>query len=90
MLVVFISAEFIQISAGLAYPWYMAVILCDIGVFVGATLIFLLVRTTKFNGEIFKKSSDKINNFSSSNSRRIPIVHPRYDSMPRMLRRRAL
>ena len=65
MLVVFISAEFIQISAGLSYPWYIAVVLCDIGVFIGATLIFYLVRMTKFDSSIFQKSADKINSYSS-------------------------
>lgn len=33
MVVVFISAEFIQISAGLTYPWYIAWGLCTLGVF---------------------------------------------------------
>ena len=44
MIVVFLSAEFVQISAGLVYPWYLAILICDIGVCLGATLIFILVR----------------------------------------------
>ncbi|MBO4323121.1 MAG: hypothetical protein J5836_00515, partial [Clostridia bacterium] len=31
MIVVFIPAEFIQISSGMSYPWYIALILCDLG-----------------------------------------------------------
>ena len=61
MVVVFISAEFIQISASISFPWYISVILLDFGVFIGANLIYLLVRAFKFDGSMFSKSSDKIN-----------------------------
>ena len=44
MVVVFIPAEFIQISSGLSYPLYAAVPLCDLGVCLGASAIFALVR----------------------------------------------
>lgn len=64
MIVVFISAEFIQISAGLSYPWYIAAGLCLLGVTVGATLIFMLVRIAKFDTKTFAKSTDKINEIS--------------------------
>ena len=65
MVVVFISAEFIQISAGLSYKWYIASGLCLAGVFLGASLIFLLVRIAKFDTKTFAKSTDKINEISS-------------------------
>ena len=48
MVVVFIPAEFIQISSGLAFPWYAAVPLCALGVFLGCSLIFLLVKLWNF------------------------------------------
>ena len=60
MVVVFISAEFIQISAGLAFPWYIAVPLCTLGIFIGASVIYLLVNSLKFDSSIFQKSTNKI------------------------------
>ena len=60
MVVVFISAELVQIPAGICYPWYISVFLLDLGVFIGATLIFLLVRLLKFDSRIFKNTSNKI------------------------------
>ena len=48
MVVVFIPAEFIQISAGLAFSWRIAVPLCVLGVFAGASLIYLLVHFWNF------------------------------------------
>ena len=65
MVVVFISAEFIQISSGLSYPWYIAWGLCTLGVFLGASIIFLLVRIAKFDTSTFSKSTDKIVELSS-------------------------
>lgn len=64
MVVVFISAEFIQISAGLTYPWYIAASLCSCGIFLGSTIIYLLCTMTKFDSSIFKKSTDKINEYT--------------------------
>jgi len=55
MVVVFIPAEFIQLSSGMAYPWWMAIILCDIGVALGASIIYFLVNVFKFKGDIFSK-----------------------------------
>ena len=60
MVIVVISAEFIQVSAGLTYPWYIAILLCDLGVFLGATIIYIFVNAFKFDGAMFKKSSEKI------------------------------
>ena len=64
MVVVFISAEFIQISAGLAFPWYIAVPLCTLGIFIGASVIYLLVNSLKFDSSIFQKSTNKIESLS--------------------------
>ncbi len=63
MVVVFIPAEFIQISSGLSYPFPLALLLCDLGVCLGATIIFILVRTFKIQNDAYdrrKKTIDKI------------------------------
>ena len=64
MVVVFISAEFIQISAGISYKWYIAAPLCSAGIFLGATIIYLLCNLTKFDSSMFKKQNDKIQNIN--------------------------
>ena len=55
MVVIFIPAEFIQLSSGMSYPWWLALILCDLGVIFGSSVIFFLVRVFKFNGNVFGK-----------------------------------
>lgn len=55
MVVVFIPAEFIQISSGLSYPFPLALILCDVGICLGATIIFLLVRVFRFSSDAARK-----------------------------------
>ena len=60
MVVVFIPAEFIQISSGLSYPFYIALILCDIGVCLGATIIFVLVRAFRFRNEAYERRKKTI------------------------------
>lgn len=60
MIVVFVSAEFIQVAASISYPWWMAILLCDLGVFVGATAIYYLVNLFKFDTSFVSKSSSKI------------------------------
>ena len=55
MVVVFIPAEFIQISSGLSYPFWIAVLLCDLGVCLGATIIYVLVRVFRFDSQQFDK-----------------------------------
>lgn len=65
MIVIFIPAEFIQVSSGLSYPFYIAAPLCDLGVCLGATIIFLLVRTFRFNTGKSRKTSEQIEQISS-------------------------
>ena len=65
MVVVFIPAEFIQISSGLSYPFYVALILCDLGVCLGATIIFILVRTFKIQNESYEKRKKTIDRLAS-------------------------
>ena len=57
MVVIFIPAEFIQLTSGMSYPWWLAIVLCDIGVVIGATLIYLLVNIFKFKGDILDRGS---------------------------------
>ena len=57
MVVIFIPAEFIQLSSGMSYPWWLAIILCDVGVMLGGSIIYFLVRLFKFDGDIFNKGS---------------------------------
>ena len=49
MVIVFIPAEFIQLSSGMAYPWYLAIILLDFGVILGASMIWMLVHIFRFD-----------------------------------------
>ncbi len=65
MVVIFISAEFVQISAGLSYPLPLAVILCDLGVCLGATIIFVLVRTFRFTNSAYEKRRAKLERLSA-------------------------
>ena len=60
MVVVFIPAEFIQISSGLSYPFYIALLLCDLGVCLGATIIYVLVTTFRFSSGAFERNEKKI------------------------------
>lgn len=73
MVVIFIPAEFIQISSGMSYPWYLAVLLCDFGVFLGASIIYFIVHVFKFDGDIFKKGS-KIGNYDNGDGSTKSIV----------------
>jgi len=65
MVVIFVPAEFIQISSGLSYPFYIALILCDLGVCLGASIIFVLVRTFRFDTGKSRQTSEEISRMSS-------------------------
>lgn len=65
MVVIFIPAEFIQVSSGLSYPFHMSMILCDLGVCLGATLIFLLTRICRFSTERSCRSRKDIDRISA-------------------------
>ena len=49
MVVVFLPAEFIQLAAGISYPPLIAILLCDLGVFLGASIIYLLVNVLNYD-----------------------------------------
>lgn len=66
MIIVFVSAEFIQIASGISYPLYISLPLCDIGICLGATIIFLLVRVFNFNSSTYEKNRGMIDKIASS------------------------
>ncbi|MBQ3791915.1 MAG: TVP38/TMEM64 family protein [Clostridia bacterium] len=68
MVVIFISAEFIQISAGLSYPLPLAVLLCDAGVCLGATIVFILVRTFRYSSETYEKNKGELERLSAGST----------------------
>ena len=66
MVVVFIPAEFIQISSGLSYPFPVALLLCNLGVCLGATIIFILVRFFHISTSAYEKRRVKIDRLSAA------------------------
>lgn len=66
MVVVFIPAEFIQISSGLSYPFPAALVLCDLGVCLGASIIFVLVRVFRFQSAAYTKRRQRIDRLSAA------------------------
>ena len=74
MVVIFIPAEFIQISSGLSYPFPVALLLCDLGVCLGATIIFVLVRTFRFNNQAYEKSRKRIEQFSAASKKERSVI----------------
>lgn len=73
MVVIFIPAEFIQLSSGMSYPWYLAVILCDLGVVLGASIIYFIVHILNFDGDIFHQS-DKISKYEKAGRTRSVVI----------------
>lgn len=67
MVVVFIPAEFIQISSGLSYPFLLALLLCDLGICLGATIIFVLVRFFRFSNDndAYRRKEEVIDKLAS-------------------------
>lgn len=75
MVVIFIPAEFIQLSSGMAYTvnWYdfwIPIVLCDIGVIIGSSIIYFLVHFFKFEGDVLNSGAkiQKYEKLSSSNN----------------------
>lgn len=73
MVVIFIPAEFIQLSSGMSYPWWVAIILCDIGVILGSSIIYLLVNIFNFSGNTFNRSN-KIERYARMSKNRSNII----------------
>ncbi len=66
MVVIFIPAEFIQISCGLSYSFPVALLLCDLGVCLGASIIFILVRVLHVHSRAYEKRMQRIERISAS------------------------
>lgn len=66
MVVIFIPAEFIQISSGMSYPFYIAILLCDAGICLGATIIYVLVRVFRFDNERFDEKERMIDRIAAT------------------------
>lgn len=60
MVVVCIPAELIQIPAGISFPLPVAIILCDAGVVIGASIIYFLVSFFKVEPPLLGKREKKI------------------------------
>lgn len=60
MVVVVIPAEFVQVAAGLSYPVYFALPICMFGVFLGSSVIFLIVRCLHIRLDILERRTGKI------------------------------
>ncbi|MBO6054450.1 MAG: VTT domain-containing protein, partial [Oscillospiraceae bacterium] len=65
MVVIFIPAEFIQISSGLSYPFPIALLLCDLGVCLGASIIYFLVHTFRSRFSVLEKRNSALDRLSS-------------------------
>ena len=66
MVIVFIPAEFIQISSGLSYPIYISLLLCDLGVCLGASVIYILIRCFGVQGSVYQKSDERLARMSKA------------------------
>ena len=73
MVVIFIPAEFIQLSSGMAYPFWLTLILCDTGVMLGCSIIYFLVNVLRFDGSVLRKQ-DRILHYESLASKRKSAV----------------
>jgi len=62
MVIVFLSEDFLQACAGLAYPLYVALPACMLGIFLGSTIIFIIVRALHIRLEFLEKKSGKVQN----------------------------
>lgn len=66
-----IPGEFVEIVAGISFGWFYGFILCEIGIFIGSSLIFLLCRKVgkpivkSFVGERQFKRLEKIDKHPS-------------------------
>ena len=74
MVIVFVPAEFIQITSGLSYPLPLAILLCDLGGCLGATIILFLVRSFKYNSSAYEKRRRAIDRLSSGMQDRNTIL----------------
>lgn len=74
MIVVFVPAEFVQISAGLAYPIWIALPVCMLGVSLGASAIFVIVRCLHLRLSYFERKEGKIRKLLERINREAPMT----------------
>ena len=74
MVVIFIPAEFIQISSGLCYPFLLALLLCDLGICLGATIIFVLVRVFRYTSDAARKEAAVIDQLAAKSRKDRGVV----------------
>ena len=74
MVVIFIPAEFIQITSGMSFPWWVAILLCDLGVCLGASFIYLIINVFRFKGDILGKSESKIAQYEKVSKNRSTLL----------------
>lgn len=67
MACVFISVEFLQTATAMSYPWYIAGVICLVGVMLGASLIYFIVNLFKFDSTIFKENTKKVQTMNQEN-----------------------
>lgn len=60
MIIIIIPAEFLHISAGIAYPIYVMLPVCSFGLFLGASAIFFIVRLLGIRLDFLEKKTGKI------------------------------
>ena len=74
MVVIFIPAEFIQITSGMSFPAWQAILLCDLGVCLGASLIYLIINVFRFKGDILARSESKIAQYEKVSKNRSTLL----------------
>ena len=65
MVVICIPAEFIQIPAGISFHPLISIFLCDLGVCLGASIIYFIVHVLKLNNDYLKNKQKRINSIAS-------------------------
>ena len=73
MVVIFIPAEFIQLSSSMSYPWWLALLLCDAGIAAGASIIYFIVHVFRFNGDLFH-NTEKIEHYAKMNRQKSAVI----------------
>lgn len=74
MVVAVIPAEFVQISAGIAYPYYYALAICVAGVVLGATVIFVVVRALNIRMASLEKHTKRIGEIAQNLNKKTSIT----------------
>ena len=75
MFVVFFPAELIQVPAGLSFPFWVALLICDLGICIGASIIYYLVNVLKVSNNLNDKKERKIEQIAKiSSGKKIQIL----------------